>query len=270
MDSMEIDVRHTLGRFGYPPYGADGVQILTEPAGAYADALMHTSVCRMKGAETRQFLFAEEECVFLLIEGDAAFAWDGQSVRAARATCFDDGREVVALHVPKNVMVTLEAFRDSEIFMAHTRNERTFPARFYQTGDIVNVTSCAGILGGTCERKVTTVFDDVTAPYSNLVIGETYPLPGKWCGYPPHAHPQPEVYYYRIDRPEGFGFCCVGDEVYKIKDRSFSLLAHGAMHPQVTAPGYRMYIIWVIRHLDGNPWHRGENLPEYQWLEHQP
>jgi 5-deoxy-glucuronate isomerase len=36
------------------------------------------------------------------------------------------------------------------------------------------------------------------------------------------------------------------------------------------APGYRMYIIWAIRHLPGDPWRRGANLPEYQWLERQP
>lgn len=265
-----VDALHLEGRFGYPDYDADGLQELTDITGPYRDALMHTCVQRMEAGTRIQQCLPEKECVYLLIEGEVSFQWDGQEVRATRETCFDDGKEVVALHVPRNTPVTLEAFRTSEIFIADTENDRDFPARFYPTPDITNVTSCAGILGGTCERKVTTVFDDVTAPYSNLVIGETYPLPGKWCGYPPHEHPQPEVYYYRINRPEGFGFCCVGDNVYKIKDRSFSLLAHNAMHPQVTAPGYRMYIIWVIRHLDGNPWHRGPNLPDYQWLEHQP
>ena len=264
-----MDENHLQGRFGYPPYSPGGVQSLTEPVGPYADSLMHTLVVRMDAGEERQFLFAEDECAFLLIEGEVSFVWNGEGYRASRETCFDNGKEVVSLHVPRHTLVTLAAYRKSEIFVAHTENEKNFPARFYPTEAISHVTSCAGILDGTCQRDVTTVFDDVTAPYSNLVLGETYPLPGKWCGYPPHEHPQPEVYYYRIDRPEGFGFCCVGDDVYKIQDRSFSLLAHGNMHPQVTAPGYQMYIIWVIRHLPGNPWHRGPNLEAYQWLEHQ-
>jgi 5-deoxy-glucuronate isomerase len=254
-------------QFGYPAYDADGVQHLTDTSGTYKDALMDTFVCRLNAGETRRFLFPDAECAFLLIEGSVTFSWNGQTVTGSRESCFDDGAQVCALHVPRNTPVILLADRASEIFVASTENPQDFPARFYSTGDIRNVTSCANICDGTCERKVTTVFDDVTAPYSNLVLGETFPLPGKWCGYPPHSHPQPEVYYYRIDRPEGFGFCCVGDDVYKIKDRSFSLLAHGAMHPQVTAPGYHMYIIWVIRHLPGDPWHRGPNLPEYQWLE---
>lgn len=166
-------------------------------------------------------------------------------------------------------MAKLTASRSSEVFAVSAESDNGFPARFYATGDIRNVTSCADICNNTCGRKVTTLSDDETAPYSNLILGETFPRPGKWCGYPPHEHPQPEVYCYRIDRPEGFGFCCVGDNVYKIRDRSFSLLAHGAMHPQVAAPGYHMYITWVIRHLPGDPWRRGPNLPEYQWLECQ-
>lgn len=256
-----------MREFGYPVRGLDGIQHLTDTTGAFKDALMDTSVCHLEAGAAKAFSYKNEECAFLLIEGSITFAWADQRIHRTRKGCFDDGAEVCALHVPCGTEVTLTADASSEVFVAHTENEREFSPKFYDTQAIANVTSCADICGGTCERKVTTVFDDVTAPYSNLVLGETYPLPGKWCGYPPHEHPQPEVYYYRIDRPEGFGFCCVGDNVYKIKDRSFSLLAHGAMHPQVTAPGYRMYIIWVIRHLPGNVWHRGPNLPEYQWLE---
>ena len=253
--------------FGYPHYDPDGVQRLTNVNSVYADAMMNTFVCHLEPGQKRSVLSLDDECALLLIEGSVIFSWNGQTVHRSRESCFDDGTEVCALHVSRNTEVTLKADKPSERFLAFTENPIDFSAKFYTTEEIRNVTSCAEICNGTCERKVTTIFDDVTAPYSNLVLGETYPLPGKWCGYPPHSHPQPEVYYYRIDRPEGFGFCCVGDEVYKIKDKSFSLLAHGAMHPQVTAPGYRMYIIWVIRHLPEDPWHRGPNLPEYQWLE---
>ena len=255
--------------FGYPPYDANGVQVLTTVEGIYEDALMNTAVYHLEAGEQRDFLLPEEEMAFLLVEGAVTFIWDDQEASGTRESCFDDGAQVCGLHVPRNTKVTIRASGASEVFVVSTENEKDFPAKFYAAEAIRNVTSCADICDNTCERKVTTLFDDVTAPYSNLVLGETYPRPGKWCGYPPHEHPQPEVYYYRIDRPEGFGFCCAGDNVYKIKDRSFSLLAHGAMHPQVTAPGYHMYIIWVIRHLPGDPWHRGPNLPEYQWLEKQ-
>ena len=256
--------------FAYPPFDADGVQRLTSVKGPYAGALMDTAVVRLAPGESRTYTWPGEESVYLLVEGDVTFAWEGKTAHGSRKSCFDDGAEAYYLHVPAGVTVTLTAQAQSEVFFAHTENETVFDSKFYVPADVGIVTSCPGILAGTAERKVTTAFDDMTAPYSNLVIGEIFPLPGKWCGYPPHSHPQPEVYYYRIDRPEGFGFCGIGDDAYVIKDRSFSLLADGAMHPQVTAPGYNMYVIWIIRHLPEEKWHRGPNLPEYQWLEKQP
>lgn len=255
--------------YGYPPYTPDGVQIVTTTDGYYKDSLMNTTVYHMEKGDKRHFFMAEEEQAFLLIEGDVTFKWEGKSEHAVRKTCFDDGKEAVCLHVCKGVEVDVEAGGPTELFVASTENERIFDSIYYPTKDIREVISCPDICEGYCERKVTTIFDDNTAPYSNLVLGEIFPLQGRWCGYPPHSHPQPEVYYYRIDKPEGFGACFVGDEVFKITDRSFSCLTHGASHPQACAPGYHMYIIWIIRHLPDDMWSRGPNLPEYQWLENE-
>lgn len=255
------------GGFSRPAYDENGLQTLTEGSGEFADALMHTAVQKMEKGAEYQYCFPKEEAVFLLIEGKVSFRWPEGSADAMRNSCFDGGAQSFSLHVCRNTLVTIYAMEDSEVFIAHTFNNSYFTAMLYTPQDIQKSISCADICDGCCERIVTTVFDDVSKPYSNFVLGEIYPKSGRWCGYPPHSHPQPEVYYYRIDRPEGFGFCCIGENAYKIRDRSFTLQAHGAMHPQVVAPGYNMFIIWIIRHLPDNPWHRGENLPEYQWLE---
>ena len=37
-------------------------------------------------------------------------------------------------------------------------------------------------------------------------------------------------------------------------------------HPQATAPGYAMYYIWVIRHIDGNPYIAPTFEPEHLWV----
>ena len=62
-----------------------------------------------------------------------------------------------------------------------------------------------GELMGCIKRDVRTCFDLDNAPYSNMVLGEVVNLPGKWSSYPPHHHPQPECYFYRFDKPMGFG-----------------------------------------------------------------
>ncbi|MEG0669100.1 MAG: 5-deoxy-glucuronate isomerase, partial [Clostridium sp.] len=90
--------------------------------------------------------------------------------------------------------------------------------------------------------------------YSNMVMGEVITYPGRWSSYPPHHHPQPEVYYYRFDKPQGFGVSIIGDDSFVVKDNSAALIPGGLVHPQTSAPGYAMYYCWMIRHFDNNPW----------------
>ncbi len=60
-------------------------------------------------------------------------------------------------------------------------------------------------------REVHDIF--VTDPHvQRLMVGETFNPPGNWSSYPPHKHDgrdgEPtleEVYYFRIDPPQGFG-----------------------------------------------------------------
>jgi len=252
--------------FGYHDYSPDGVQLVTTRDRYYKDALMDITVYRMGPGEERRFHLPEDEAAFLLLEGDVEFLWEGRSERAVRAGCFDNGAQAYALHVCKGVQVAVKAHGQSEILVQSTDNEKTFDSVFYKPADIRNEIFAKDLCGGNCVRQVTTMFDYETAPYSNMVLGEVYTRQGSWSGYPPHGHPQPEVYYYRVDKPQGFGACFVGDDVYMIKDRSFSCLTHGLSHPQVTAPGYQIYTVWMIRHFPGDPWTDRIELPEHKWL----
>ena len=102
-----------------------------------------------------------------------------------------------------------------------------------------------------------------------MVCGEILIPQGGWSSYPPHEHPQPEVYYYRFGHPNGFGACFLDDAAYKIADRSFAAIPGGKYHPQVNAPGYPMMYVWMIRHFDGYPWTERNFQPEHQWLLEQ-
>lgn len=112
------------------------------------------------------------------------------------------------------------------------------------------------------------MFDYDNAPYSNMVMGEVFNQPGRWSSYPPHHHPQPEVYYYQFDPPQGFGACFNGDDVFKSTDGAYCTITDGNDHEQVTAPGYTMYYVWMIRHIDGDPWYKTTRLysKEHEWL----
>jgi 5-deoxy-glucuronate isomerase len=125
-------------------------------------------------------------------------------------------------------------------------------------------------MGETSTRLVRTTFDDRNAPEANLVVGEVVTFPGKWSSYPPHRHPQPEIYHYRFFPEHGFGHATVGDAVLKVGHGDTVKILQGVSHPQVAAPGYAMYYLWVIRHLDGNRYGEKSGTPifepEHLWV----
>lgn len=81
-----------------------------------------------------------------------------------------------------------------------------------------------GELQGTIRRNVRTCFDYENAPYSNMVLGEVVNLPGRWSSYPPHWHPQPEVYLFRFDKPQGYGAGWVNDEVVQLGHNGLAVI----------------------------------------------
>jgi 5-deoxy-glucuronate isomerase len=115
-------------------------------------------------------------------------------------------------------------------------------------------------------------------PARHLLVGETFNEPGQWSSFPPHKHDggdgEPaleEVYYYRFDRPDGFGFQGLY-ETDGVAEAVF--LKHGTIvgiprgyHPVCAAPGYRLYYLWA---LVGDPRQLAMHEdPVHRWLNHR-
>lgn len=252
--------------FGCPEYDASGEKILTTCSGKFSAMKMDIRVYRMQPGGNRNFLFPGEECAFLLLRGTVVIGFCGEEKTVSRENVFAAGPW--CLHVCGGTPVHLASREESEILVQRTANERTFPAKLYAPDDAPRHDSCRDEFGGTAVRRVSTIFDHETAPYSNMVLGEVLNDRGNWSGYPPHRHPQPEVYYFLFDRPEGFGASFVGDRVFKSTNGSFSAIPGGELHPQAAAPGFQMYTCWMIRHLPGNPWNQTDRCEDehYRWL----
>ena len=115
-------------------------------------------------------------------------------------------------------------------------------------------------------KQIFAVTSSVGPGAANMVLGEVLNLPGKWSSYPPHHHPQPEVYFYRFDYPDGFGAGFANGEIFKTGHNGCAVINHG-FHSQTAAPGYAMCYAWGIRHLDGDPWDKTRiDDPEHAWL----
>jgi 5-deoxy-glucuronate isomerase len=98
------------------------------------------------------------------------------------------------------------------------------------------------------------------AEADRLMANEVYTPDGNWSSYPPHKHDTlnlpaecdlDELYYFRVDRPEGFAFLRVYDSAGKqdstalIRDGDLGLLRSG-YHLVAAPPGYRVYYLAVL------------------------
>lgn len=252
--------------FGYPEFDENGEEILSTYDNEYRDMLMDVRVYRMKETQTREFLSSDEETAILLLSGKVEFNCEEINEQAYRKDVFTDGP--YALHFPAGIKAKVKAVSDCEILVQRTKNETGFDARLYRPEDAPWGYSCVGKFGNVAKRRVNTIFDKDIAPWSNMVLGEVLNDRGNWSGYLPHRHPQPELYYFKFDRPEGFGASFVGDDVFKSVDNSFSAIPGGKLHPQSAAPGFQMYTCWMIRHLENDPWLQSTRNEDeaYVWM----
>lgn len=242
----------------------NGENILTKIGEKHESMLMDISVFKLTEGESRTFFEKNMEAAFLLLRGKIELSWEGKNAVLKRECMFDENP--LCLHIPRNISVNIKTLEESEVLVQKTENKNSFESKLYEKEDTKSEIFGDGVWDGTARRIVRTVFDYNNAPYSNMVMGEVINYPGKWSSYPPHHHPQPEVYFYKFNKPQGFGLCLEGEQAYKIKNNSFLTIEGGYVHPQTTAPGYAMYYCWMIRHFDGNPWTDRIDEEEHKWL----
>lgn len=133
---------------------------------------------------------------------------------------------------------------------------------------------------GFQRRALLMVTEEVPADY--LFIGEAIVPPANWASFPPHRHDfddlphevdMEEIYYFRFDRPQGFGIQKIYtdnrsiDETLTIQNHHTVLIPEG-YHPVATAPGYSMYYLWIM----AGPQRRFLSRldPDHRWITQLP
>jgi 5-deoxy-glucuronate isomerase len=251
--------------FGRIVNPVQGYNPISEIGGRNADMLMDNGYLVLAAGGVHAFGGGTKETAILLLSGTVEFSWQGNSVLAKRADSFAD--RPWCLHIPNGMMASVTSVTNAELFVSSAANDRSFRSVMYAPENITCAEAGMEDLQGTARRDIRTVFDFASAPHSNLVVGEVVGYPGRWSSYPPHHHAQPELYFFRFDKPQGFGACFIGDEAFTTKHLSYAAIPGGLAHPQAAAPGYMLHYVWVIRHLDGNPWKAERRiLPEHEWM----
>lgn len=208
---------------------------------------------------------ASGDTAWLLMDGRAHLEIAGQRAEVERRSIFEEGPSCV--HASAGQSLAVEARTPVELMIFRTANRAEFPARIHLPREVRDEPRGRGALRNTAFRYVRTIFDRSSAPErSDLVLGEVVTFPGRWSSYPPHHHPQPEIYHYRFTDPAGFGHAELGEQVVKVRQYDTLKIPAGLDHPQCAAPGYGMYYAWVIRHLPGLPYDVPEFTEAHRWL----
>jgi 5-deoxy-glucuronate isomerase len=216
----------------------------------YRGAQVRLDVISLAAGEDQRIVAPpDDEAAVVLLEGDV----DWMGTRASRSSVFAE--RASAVYVPPGCEVDVRANCATELAIAATTAGGLVArgaAAVVEPGDVV--VQHRGRPGW--QRDVHDVIADAV-PAQRLLLGETFNAAGEWSSFPPHKHDggdgEPaleEVYYYRFDRPEGFGF----QGLYEADGRAEAVfLKHGSIvgiprgyHPVCAAPGYRLYYLWAL------------------------
>lgn len=189
--------------------------------------------------------------------------WEGIG---GRADAFSGGAH--ALYLPRRTQLTVTAEEGGEFAATWVPTDEDHEPWLIRPEDVA-----VSIRGGD---NVSRQINDLLPPGSpvhRIVLVEVYTPSGNWSSYPPHKHDVhiedeagdlieadlEEVYFYHIDRPEGFAYQRVYtdenspmhaagnpiDALVRVGHNEAVLVPEG-YHPVVSMPGYTTYYLNVL------------------------
>lgn len=172
------------------------------------------------------------------------------------------------LYLPVDTTFTVIAETDSDFGVAWAATDQSFPPRLVTPAEV-----SVEIRGGDHATRQINNMLPPGFPCARLVVVEVYTPGGNWSSYPPHKHDVQktaadgtileadldEIYFYKIDRPEGYVF----QRVYTDPESPLQRAGYGVdaalmphhhdvvlipegYHPVSSPPGYTAYYLNVL------------------------
>ena len=231
-----------------------GLTMLSQPGDAGMQHLSFGMIALALGKQYSQTP-CDRETALVLLKGEAVISGKTlpRQTIGPRGDFFHDKPWTVFL--PAKCTCEIEAVSDCEIALCQAPSTRIGKPLFIPPEKVKEVS-----LGkpGFARKAWIMVNEEITADY--LFIGEALVPSANWASYPPHRHDfddpprevdMEEIYYFRFDRPQGFGIQKIYtdsrsiDETLTVQDHHTVLIPEG-YHPVCTAPGYTMYYLWIM------------------------
>lgn len=249
------------------PSPVDG--LITEVTPALAGwEFIHFQVRQLKAGGTWSFETGPHELAIVVLSGkvDVVSTKGDWAGIGGRNNVFE-GR-AAALYLSLDTSFTVTAKTDAEFAVAWVKAEEAFEPLLVTPEDVhVEIRG-----GDNATRQINDILPP-GSPCQRLVICEVYTPSGGWSSYPPHKHDVhredaagnvieadlEEVYYYKIDRPEGYAYQRVYtdehsplhqaghpiDALMMARNNDIVLVPEG-YHPVVSPPGYTTYYLNIL------------------------
>lgn len=229
---------------------------------------------RLAKGQTASAATGDREVCIVFLGGRGRASVDGADfgILGERATVFDG--KPFSLYVPAGSTWKITAEGDLELGVCSSPGVTgSRPARVIGPDGHGVITRGKG----NNVRYVTDIINE-TDPADNLLVVEVITPAGNASSYPPHKHDRDafpeetrleEVYYHRINPPQGFGFQRIYtddrslDVTMTIEDGDVTLVPRG-YHPCAALHGYDLYYLNVM----AGPkrlW-RFYNDPAHEWM----
>lgn len=192
-----------------------------------------------------------------------------------------------ALYLPPDSPMTITAETSCEFALTWAKTAEQHPPRLITPADVM-----VEVRGGD---QATRHINNIIPPgfdCARLVVVEVYTPGGNWSSYPPHKHDVEhvtadgkmiqadldEIYYYKIDRPEGYAFQRIYtdatsplaqagmpiDSVVLARSNDVVLIPEG-YHPVASPPGYTTFYLNVLAGSAQSL--AAEDDPEFAWVK---
>jgi 5-deoxy-glucuronate isomerase len=177
------------------------------------------------------------------------------------------------LYLPVETQFTLIAETQCEVALCYCAARHAYPARLITPEEVeIEIRG-----GGNATRQINHLLKP-DFPADRILLVEVYTPGGNWSSYPPHKHDVhnppgevdlEEIYYYKVDKPEGYAIQRVYtadrrlDETITVRDGELVLIPEG-YHPVVAAHGYNVYYLNVLAGSARSM--AASDDPDYAWV----
>ena len=192
--------------------GDSGLIVEVRPELAGWDTISFQSR-RLGRGQRWSFAWTESELALVVLGGTVSIesnrgSWAGVGKRANVFAGLPS-----ALYLPPHTSLSVTAETDCEFALAWAATKEEHPPRLVHPEDVT-----VELRGGDhASRHINSILPP-GFPCARLVVVEVYTPGGNWSSYPPHKHDVhraapdgrileadlDEIYYYKIDRPEGY------------------------------------------------------------------